>query len=90
MSEGLKARNRVSPSASRLPSEVSLHIYTREEEQHKMRVTRLLLILMLCAGIDVAQGGHGQCSVTDRYRVRRISLLYNLVNRGLEPQDPHV
>ena len=51
-----------------------------------MRIARLLhcfslVLVMLCAE---AQDPPGQCTVADRYRVRCIGLLYNLVSCGLD------
>ena len=51
-----------------------------------MRIARLLhsfslFLVMLCAE---AQDPPGQCTVADRYRVRCIGLLYNLVSCGLD------
>ena len=47
------------------------------------------MLVMLCTDIYVAQDYHGQCNVTDRYRVRCIGLLYNLVSCGPATMDAH-
>ena len=48
-----------------------------------------LILVMLCADINVAQDSQKQCNVTDRYRVRCIGLFYNLVSCGPDTTDAH-